>query len=128
MAQLYRKAALERISFPEQLDKVLVISSPLSWQALIGITLMIAAAVIWSVLGTIPMTVTVQGMIVPAVSTNAVYADSPGTVTAVLVRPGDAIAPGKPVLQYERRTEPRPSLCRTRPAWSAMCWPSRERR
>ena len=30
MAQLYRKAALERISSPEQLDKVLVISSPLS--------------------------------------------------------------------------------------------------
>lgn len=102
MAQLYRKAALERISSPEQLDKALVISSPLSWLALAAITLMIAAAVIWSVLGTIPVTVTVQGMIVPAVSTNAVYADSPGTVTALLVRPGDAITPGKPVLQYEK--------------------------
>lgn len=102
MAQLYRKAALERISSPEQLDKVLVISSPLSWLVLVGITLMIAAAVVWSVLGTIPITVTVQGMIVPAVSTNAVYADSTGTVTEVLVRPGDAIQPDKPVLQYKK--------------------------
>ncbi len=43
MSELYRKAALERISSPEQLDKVLEVSSPLSWPTLIGIAVLLAA-------------------------------------------------------------------------------------
>ena len=44
MPELYRKASLERISNPEQLDKTLKITSPLSWLVLIAITLMIVVA------------------------------------------------------------------------------------
>jgi len=51
MAGLFRKAALERLSSPEQLDKAITVSSPLSWVALIGVTLIIAAAIFWFVQG-----------------------------------------------------------------------------
>lgn len=63
MAQLYRKAVLDRIDSPEQLDKALVVTSPMSWLALIGITVMIAAAIVWSIFGTVSETVTVKGVI-----------------------------------------------------------------
>ena len=51
MADLYRKSSLERISSPEQLDKVLRVTSPMSWLALIAITVMIVIITIWSFVG-----------------------------------------------------------------------------
>ena len=46
MAQIYRKTALDKISSPEQLDKSLKITSPLSWLVLLGLTLIVIVAVI----------------------------------------------------------------------------------
>ena len=69
MAELYRKSALERISSPEQLDKALKVTSPMSWLALLAVTLIVVVTVIWSIVGTIPVTVTTSGVISSAVST-----------------------------------------------------------
>lgn len=101
MAELYRKSALEKISSPEQLDKTLTETSPLSWLVLIGITLIIAATTVWGFLGTIPMSVTVQGIIASPDSTNAVYSDESGTVVSVLVHEGADIHFGDAVLTYK---------------------------
>lgn len=100
MADLYRKAALERISSPEQLDKALKITSPLSWLALLGITFIVIVTLIWSVVGTIPVTITTPGMISSQVGSNAVYINEAGTVISVRVRAGDEIHLGDPVLTY----------------------------
>lgn len=101
MADLYRKAALERISSPEQLDKALKITSPMSWLALGGISLIIFVTIIWSIVGTIPVTVTAKGMVSSLVATNAVYTDEAGTVVAVMVRPGDELHLGQEVITYK---------------------------
>lgn len=100
MADLYRKSALERISSPEQLDKALTVTSPLSWLALIAVTLIVVVTVIWSIVGTIPVTVTANGIIASPVSTNAVYTTESGTVTSVLVYPGAELHFDDPVLSY----------------------------
>ncbi|MBQ9716603.1 MAG: DUF2118 domain-containing protein [Clostridia bacterium] len=100
MADLYRKNALERISSPDQLDKALKITSPLSWLALIGVTLIVAAAVIWSVFGSIPVTLTAQGIVSPPSATNAVYSHETGTVADVRVENGDRISKGDVLLTY----------------------------
>ena len=101
MAELYRKSALERISSPEQLDKAVKITSPLSWLALLAITGMIIVAIIWSIIGSLPVTVTAQGIVAAPVSTNAVYLQESGTVAAVLVRPGDELHFNDPILSYK---------------------------
>ena len=41
MADLYRKSSLDKLSNPEQLDRMIKISSPLSWLALIAVLLVI---------------------------------------------------------------------------------------
>lgn len=100
MAELYRKSALEKISSPEQLDKVLKVTSPMSWLALIAVTLIVVVTVVWSIVGTIPVTVTANGIIASPVSTNAVYTMESGTVTSVLVHAGSELHFGDPVLSY----------------------------
>ena len=102
MADLYRKSALERISSPEQLDKVLKVTSPMSWLALIGLTVIILVTVIWSIVGTIPVTITTKGMVASySVGSNAVYTQEAGEVVSVRVRTGEAVHLGDPVLTYK---------------------------
>lgn len=100
MADLYRKSSLERISSPEQLDKVLKVTSSMSWLALIGVTLIIVATVIWSIVGTIPVTITAPGIVSSPVGSNAVYTQESGTVVSVRVRPGDSLHLGDPVMTF----------------------------
>ena len=101
MAQLYRKSALEKISSPEQLDKALTVTSPMSWLALAAITAVIVATIIWSVLGTIPVTVTTTGIVASPVSTNAVFCPETGTIMAILVNPNSEIGINDPVASYK---------------------------
>lgn len=101
MAQLYRKSALEKISSPEQLDKALTVTSPISWLALAAITAVIVATIIWSVLGTIPVTVTTTGIVASPVSTNAVFCPETGTIMAILVNPNSEIGINDPVASYK---------------------------
>jgi len=99
MKDLYRKSALERLSSPDQLDKVIRITSPLSWLALAAVTVIIAIVVVWSFVGTIPETITASGMVVVPVGTNAVYADTTGTVSAVYVGVGSTLYMDTPVME-----------------------------
>lgn len=101
MAKLYRKSALERMASPEQLDKALKVTSPLSWLSLGGVTLIIVVTAIWSVVGRIPVTITTNGIIASPVNTNAVYTENAGTVDSVYVSVGDEIRPGDEVALVE---------------------------
>lgn len=101
MAQLYRKSALDRISSPEQLDKALTVTSTMSWIALAAVTLILAVTIVWSIVGTIPVTVTTSGIVASPVSTNAVYMPESGSVTAVLVYPGAELRIGDAVASYK---------------------------
>lgn len=100
MADLYRRSALERMSNPEQLDKVLKVTSPMSWLALLGITAVILVTLIWSVVGTIPETITTKGIVSAVVGSNSVYTEDAGTVVSLRVRTGDEVHLGDPVMTY----------------------------
>ena len=95
---VYRKAALERLATADQLDKVMKITSPLSWLALFGITLIIISVVIWSFVGSLPSTVTANGMIVSSsTATNTIMANGEGTVEycvneGQMIKKGDIVA------------------------------------
>lgn len=100
MADLYRKSALERMSNPEQLDKVLKVTSPMSWIALIGITVIIIVTLVWSIIGTIPETITAKGIVSAVVGSNSVYTEDAGKVVSLRVREGDEVHLGDPVMTY----------------------------
>ena len=94
MADLYRKSSMEKLSNPEQLDKAITISSPTSWLALIGVALIIAATVLWSIFGTLPTTANTQGVIVSPISVGALFSEQSGTVKKIHINVGDEISNG----------------------------------
>ena len=94
MAQLYRKTSLEKLSNPEQLDTELRITSPLSWLALLGVALVFAAVILWSIFGTLPETVSVSGMVVSQTNLGVICAEDYGTVSRFEKQAGDQVQAG----------------------------------
>lgn len=98
MADLYRKSSIEKLSNPEQLDRAITISSPMSWLALLGVVGIVVAVIVWSIMGTLPETTSIQGVIVPPQNVGAVYADCVGVVSKIEKNTGDTVSSGSAVV------------------------------
>jgi len=94
MADLFRKKALEKLSSPEQLDKMIVINSPMTWLALIGGAIIIAGALIWGIFGRIPITEEGSGILLREGELSSLYANTQGVVVKSHVSSGDVVKKG----------------------------------
>ena len=97
--QVYRKTLLERISSPEQLDKMIVITSPSYWLAILGGAFIIVAALVWSIWGSIPINMETTGIFVSAQMSDQQTADSQSigeqqVICYVPISSGKKIVPG----------------------------------
>jgi len=101
MADLYRKSALDKLSNPEQLDRMIKVSSPLSWLALVAVLLVIAVTVVWSIFGTLPTTETVSGMIVDSNSVNSIYSENAGTLEKYAKEVGNEVKKGDKIAEIK---------------------------
>ena len=61
--RIFREAAIERLSNPEQLDHVVGVTRPFDWMAAAALALGIAVLLAWSVLGRIPSRVSGEGIL-----------------------------------------------------------------
>jgi HlyD family secretion protein len=92
---LFRKESLSRLSSPEKLDQLMKVVSPKSWLSLVALGCSVTVGIIWSIYGSIPVTLEGQGVliyprkVVPLQSTNS------GQVLAVNVKAGDKIKKGQ---------------------------------
>ena len=91
MVELFRKSSVERFSSPEQLDKMLKITSPLSWVGILSAFVITVAVLIWAVLGSIPTTISVTGYFVLPYNTNTIFSTAPGTVSSIFVKTGETV-------------------------------------
>lgn len=94
MADIFRKKSLDRLSSPEQLDKMIVINSPMTWLALVGGAVIILVAVLWGVAGRVPMTEEGNGILLTESTLSSVYSQTEGTVTKTYVSSGDHVEEG----------------------------------
>src|ERR1700722_1326576 len=62
--RIFRKVALDRLSSPEQLDRVITITSPIGWAALGAIAVLSLAIIAWGILGIVPTRVEGAGILV----------------------------------------------------------------
>jgi len=102
MSDLYRKASLDRLSSPEQVDKLITITSPNIWLVLVGSSFIISAALIWSVFGRIPQNVTATGIIVSGAGTRGIYADSEGIISDISITANDKVERGQVIARIGR--------------------------
>lgn len=92
--RLFRKAALEKLASPEQLDLMMQVAPPRAWLALAGIAVLIAIALAWAVFGSVGTQVRGQGILLRGEAVLAVTAATQGPVAELRVRPGAQVRQG----------------------------------
>ena len=102
---IFRSAAVERLSSPEQLDQLVGITRPFDWVAVAAMALGLAVLIAWGVLGKIPTRVEGEGILlssggrlVDAVSGVA------GRLASIDVAVGDEVKPDQ-VIAHVGQTE-----------------------
>lgn len=94
---LFRKAALEQLSSPEQLDQLMQVTNPTGWLALVALGGLLAAAILWGIFGRLPTQVSGKGiLIVPGGVDNVVSLVS-GQVIDIYFDVGDMVEAGQVV-------------------------------
>ena len=73
MSKVFRKSALDKLSSPEQLDRMIVIVSPSFWLFLAGAALIIVTALLWSIFGRLPINVDTQGIYINEEGVRNIY-------------------------------------------------------
>ncbi|HVO02755.1 MAG TPA: NHLP bacteriocin system secretion protein [Candidatus Cybelea sp.] len=62
--RIFRTAAIERLASPEQLDRLISLTSPMGWLAALVLVLIVAGTIGWSVFGVLPRSVYGSGILV----------------------------------------------------------------
>ncbi len=117
MSELFRKTSLEKLSSPEQLDKMIVITPPSLWLAISGAGIIIASALTWSALGKLPVNMEASGIYISGKGVYTVHSETAGIVESIEVSEGGVIKKGdvigyldskeveKKIEDYEKRIE-----------------------
>jgi HlyD family secretion protein len=93
--ELFRKSALEKLSSPEQLDRLMTVTSPRAWIALCGIGVLLLYTLVWSIFGQIPDKVAGTGILIRGGAIYDVVAVGSGRISEIKVNPGDIVSAGE---------------------------------
>ena len=101
-SKLFRKASLEKLSSPEQLDQLMEVTTPKGWIALITIAVVLAAAIVWGFLGNLPSQVQGQGILIRGGTVLDVVTGFGGRVEEVLVTSDEIVDEGQVVARLNQ--------------------------
>ncbi len=102
--RLFRESALERLSSPEQLDQQLQVTSPRGWIALLALWSVLAAIMVWSIVGSVPTREEGRGIIVVGGGLQVVVSPGKGRLRSIDVEVGDVLDPGDVVGAISQQT------------------------
>ncbi len=94
---MFRHKALQKMSSPEQLDRMLRITLPRRWIGLTGLLLIVAGVVAWSAVAAVPTTLSGPGFLLPQGGLRQVQAAVSGTVDSLDVGIGDHVVGGEAI-------------------------------
>ncbi len=100
--QIFRQAALERLSTPEQLDQAMRVTTPTSWLSIFSVIGLVVGAVVWSIVGTVPVKVKGAGSLISPGGVLDVISSSDGRITEFLVKPGDRLDFGDVIARVDQ--------------------------
>ncbi|MFG3016464.1 HlyD family efflux transporter periplasmic adaptor subunit [Streptomyces cinerochromogenes] len=107
----FRQQALAKLQSPEELDLPVRLARPQGWLAL-GVTVVVmAAASVWAVTGSVASTVSAPAILTHGQGSYVLQSPVAGQVTAVLARQGQRLPANAPVLKV--RTERGDTVVRT---------------
>ena len=94
---VFRRAALERLSSPEQLDQLMRVTTPKGWLALLALCGLLVGAVVWALWGEASEQVWGYGILIRAGGVTNLEARVSGLLTEIYVDIGDEIEDGQVV-------------------------------
>jgi hypothetical protein len=101
MAQkIFRQAALDKLATPEELDKMIQVTNLKGWIALAGLTLVVVAALAWSILGGIPTVVKATGVLVRQDGIQEIQTPDDGQISGLSLKPGDTVKEGQFIAKF----------------------------
>jgi HlyD family secretion protein len=92
---MYRAVALDRLSSPDELDRLLRVTDTKAWVAQLAIFGLLTLVLIWGYTGRLPSTISGQGVIVRTGGVLNVVAAGSGVVVTLKVNAGDKISAGQ---------------------------------
>jgi HlyD family secretion protein len=98
---LLRKAALEKMSSPEQLDMAMRVTSPASWIALSACGVLIVTAVVFSIVGRMPIKIDSSGILLRGDQVQTIQVVANGVIDRLDVKEGDLIEEGQVVAHLD---------------------------
>lgn len=99
---LFRKTSMDKLQSPEQLDHLLTVTSAKSWIALLGITVLIGAVLIWSVTGFLPSYSGGNGTLIGSGGIHSIVSVEVGQISDISVAPGDRVRKGDVLLRLSQ--------------------------
>lgn len=94
MSNVFRKTSLDRLSSPEQLDKLITVTSPKGWLTTITIGIVLLAGILWGIFGAIPLKVDTSGILISSGGVTSISSTVNGQVTDIRLGNGDEIRKG----------------------------------
>ncbi len=88
---IFRQQALERLSSPEQLDRLMPVVTQKDWLLLGSLAVFGFLGLLWSVFGSIPVTVTGKGMLIDPRKVVPFQSPISGQLQSFNVEPGDCV-------------------------------------
>jgi HlyD family secretion protein len=101
---LFRKASLDRLSSPEELDQIIRISNNGSWAALVAVLLVCGAGTVWAFAAGLPTTATGNGMIVLTSGVLNVVSRGSGIVQSIDIQVGQHVEANQVVARVGQPT------------------------
>lgn len=102
MSNIFRKASLDRLASPEQLDKMIKVTSPMVWLASVAIVLVIAVTVVWAFVGRLPEKVEIHGLYTSDAQVHSIFAPANGIID-LLVSKDDIVKAGQVIAVMDDR-------------------------
>lgn len=100
--QLFRKTSLDQLQSPEQLDRLLTVTSLKGWIALVGTAVLITAIIIWSFIGSLSVNVYGQGILISSGGIQNIVSNENGQITDIRVEAGDEIEKGEAIARLKQ--------------------------
>lgn len=93
---LFREEAMDKMSSPDELDRLMRVTDPKGWLALIALLALVAAAVVWGVFGSVSVQESGdKGVLLAGDSRSQAVSQTSGLVTDVRVEIGDHVQEGQ---------------------------------
>lgn len=100
--KLFRQAALDRLSSPEQLHTLMRVTDAKGWLALLGCALVIVTAVVWGIAGSVQTKVGANGILLGDGGVLELDAKGDGEIVSLDVAAGDRVKKGQIVARLSQ--------------------------